>query len=340
VSEPTIDLDGDESSVPEADPVIVDDEPDEDGIDAIDDPEGGPVPATLPDAEGIPDDAGDVALDIVDDVEAVDPPDGWVDDCDGDEHQTQPLGFAAFVGGGFPASGIPKTIGIKTYRVPDIDTKISLALRSDVAPILLYVAQQFHRRVERLHPGWNWGYAYRPVRGSSRPSFHAAGVAIDLNAPRHPLGSSPRRTFTARQRMQIAAILREVGGTVRWGGNYAGRKDPMHFEVTASPARARTVAKRLAGKATIRPVPSAGVRSVRPVALTRVLRWRRLRPLMRGADVAAVQRIAGVPRADRDGRYGRQSVAYVKAYQHRKGLAVDGRVGQATARAMGLPWRG
>jgi len=97
--------------------------------------------------------------------------------------------------------------------------------------VLAYVAEQFHRRVEALVDGWCWGWAYRDVRGTTGLSNHASGTAIDVNAPRHPLGSVG--TFSSGQVATIHAILAEVGGTVRWGGDYLGRKDEMHFEINA-----------------------------------------------------------------------------------------------------------
>lgn len=107
-----------------------------------------------------------------------------------------------------------------------------------VATVLHYVGQQFDDRVEPLTDGWCWGYANRNVIGGSDISNHASGTAIDLNAPKHPLGKSG--TFSAAQVEAIRQILAECGGVVRWGGDYSGRKDEMHFEIIAD---ARTVAE-------------------------------------------------------------------------------------------------
>jgi hypothetical protein len=114
----------------------------------------------------------------------------------------------------------------------------------DVAAVLGYVARQFHDRVENLLNGWCWGWAYRAIRGQeSGYSNHASGTAVDFNAPRHPLGV--RNTFTADQRDEIHKILNEVGNVVRWGGDYSGRVDEMHFEINASAAVVAATAGRL-----------------------------------------------------------------------------------------------
>jgi hypothetical protein len=100
-----------------------------------------------------------------------------------------------------------------------------------------------HLEVEKLVPGWCWGWAYRAVRAGSTLSNHASGTAADVNAPVHPLGK--RGTFAPKQRDQIRSILRDVDNVVRWGGNYNGRPDEMHFEINAGPAMVARVAARL-----------------------------------------------------------------------------------------------
>lgn len=135
--------------------------------------------------------------------------------------------------------GPAKRIGVRTYRVPG--TSVFLPVRREIAPLLIGFARDFHRRVERLRKGWCWGYAYRNIRGSKRPSFHAAGIAIDLNAPKHPLGRSG--TFNRAQRATINALCKKYG--LRWGGNYRRRKDEMHFEVILPRAKAVALAKRI-----------------------------------------------------------------------------------------------
>ncbi|MEU0469928.1 M15 family metallopeptidase [Amycolatopsis sp. NPDC006131] len=102
--------------------------------------------------------------------------------------------------------------------------------------LLAWVAVQFHNRVEPLVWPGNWGYAYRDIRGSTGLSNHASGTAIDLNAPKHPLGTNPSVNFTAGQIAAIRSILAQCQGCVRWGGDYTGRKDPMHFEIVRDEA--------------------------------------------------------------------------------------------------------
>jgi hypothetical protein len=143
---------------------------------------------------------------------------------------------------GWPASPNAAAIGVTPYLVADVP--IGDGVRGGVvATVLGYVALQVHRRVEPLVPGWCWGYKYRVVTGGVELSNHASGTAVDLNAPRHPLGS--RGTFTDTQVSELRRILGEVDDVVRWGGDYVGRVDEMHFEINADEAAVTAVAARL-----------------------------------------------------------------------------------------------
>jgi hypothetical protein len=133
---------------------------------------------------------------------------------------------------------------VSTFTVPG--TSVKLPLRKDYAgPLLVLLAEAFHRRVEPLVEGWCWGYAERSIRGaSSTVSNHASGTAIDLNAPRHPLGA--RGTFSASQRAELERLLKLCEGTVRWGGHYRSRADEMHLEInTTDLARIQHAAQHL-----------------------------------------------------------------------------------------------
>lgn len=66
-------------------------------------------------------------------------------------------------------------------------------------------------------------YNPRKVRGSATKwSNHAFGAAIDLNAEEN--GFNAKSTIP----LPVIAAFKKQGA--RWGGDYRGRKDPMHFE--------------------------------------------------------------------------------------------------------------
>lgn len=98
-----------------------------------------------------------------------------------------------------------------------------------LAHFILWYHEKIHRLDETGSVWDEWAYAYRPVRGSTtRLSNHASGTAVDLNATKYPLGTT---LMLAWRRAQIRARLVKYRGTIKWGGDYEGRKDEMHFEI-------------------------------------------------------------------------------------------------------------
>lgn len=131
----------------------------------------------------------------------------------------------------------------------------------DAGFLLTHFLAWFDKNIEDIEGGIfdDWGYAERPVRGGTDLSNHASGTAADANAVDHPLAA--RNTFTAAQAAKIRQKLKEYDGAIRWGGDYSGRKDEMHFEINASKARVAAVARKIRGGST-KPPSSAPERDV------------------------------------------------------------------------------
>lgn len=139
----------------------------------------------------------------------------------------------------------------------------------DVHTVFQWLVEQLDRRVERaVNPGC-WGYNFRGNRNGSGLSNHSSATAIDYNAPEHPNGVRTARTFSQREIDEIHAILRELDGVIRWGGDYKGTPDSMHFEINASAERVAAVARKIerwrAGKPQGAPKPPVKVTGPKPV---------------------------------------------------------------------------
>ena len=67
-----------------------------------------------------------------------------------------------------------------TYVVPGSTTRLSV--RKEIAPLLIGFARDFNVQVELLNPKSCWGHAPRMIGSSGQWSFHAPGIALDLNA--------------------------------------------------------------------------------------------------------------------------------------------------------------
>lgn len=160
---------------------------------------------------------------------------------------------------GWPANDRNLT---KSWKIPGTTRAIRLE-SGDAGYVLVHFAAWFDANIEIIDTGEldDWGYAERPIRGSTTTlSNHASGTAEDLNATRHPLAVV--NTFSKAQAAKIRAKLKEYDGVIRWGGDYNGRKDEMHFEINASKARVTAVAKKLRGQVTPPPVAN------RPIGAT------------------------------------------------------------------------
>lgn len=218
------------------------------------------------------------------------------------------------------------------YRANDRSLIVSISVpggklavrKGDVAVIMQYVAEQFHSTVEPLKWPGNWGYAERKIRGGSSLSNHASGTAIDLNAPKHYLGAVG--TFTSSQVRAIRKILSACEGTIRWGGDYRGRKDEMHFEINAGTAKVARVAKKLRPKLQGPSIPGGGGGG--GSTYTTVTGSTPLVKLYhKGEPVRRIQKAVGIAV---DGYYGPNTKNAVQAYQRKHGLAADGIVGPKT----------
>src|SRR5258707_1801513 len=65
-------------------------------------------------------------------------------------------------------------------------------------------------------------YNFRPIRGSRNLSNHAFGAAIDIDPEHYPLGAKTRQPDI------IINAFKNQGAL--YGGDYKGRRDPMHYE--------------------------------------------------------------------------------------------------------------
>lgn len=137
----------------------------------------------------------------------------------------------------------------KLYKWIIPGTNRHFLMRNGSAGFLLaHFILWYHEKVHRLDaPGsvWDeWAWAWRPIRGQEEGlSNHSSGTAVDLNATNYPLGTTLMKRWRI---LKILARLVFFRGTIRWGGQYQGRKDQMHFEINKPLGRVERLARRLA----------------------------------------------------------------------------------------------
>ena len=220
-------------------------------------------------------------------------------------------------------NGWPAQTAAPTHKLSRITGRV---LAGDVAKLFEYLVDQFHYRVEPIDLASSWGWAYRPIRGTTNTvSNHASGTAIDLNAPKHPLGKGG--TFTPSQVAAIRKILSELGGVIRWGGDYA-RKDEMHFEINVSPQSGR-----VAVAATKLGIPHPESQAANSLGVINAQALPTLTFKSKGQAVGALQtklKQLGYYPGKIDQDFGKQTESAVRAFQRANKLKDDGIVGAKT----------
>lgn len=116
--------------------------------------------------------------------------------------------------------------GVARIRVP-VDRRLAVLVGALVAGLE-------RARAFPFTPGWCWGYACRPIGGTSRASEHSKATAVDLDAPTNPM----RRPLTTNMPAGTAELAARLGFT--WGGLWS-TPDPMHFEFAGTPQDAARI---------------------------------------------------------------------------------------------------
>lgn len=200
------------------------------------------------------------------------------------------------------------------FKIPGTGARLSL--RKEVASLMVGLARDFHQNVEPLNAKSCWGHDFRKIDDSGSWSFHAPGIAIDLNATDHPRGK--RDTFSTNQVKSIRKLLQNYSyqgvRLFRWGGDFSTKVDEMHFEII--------VPRGIALKA----VDGGRVRGANPPEHKPGSRELRVTdPRMTGDDVEYVQRWIGEREAGQpDGFFGPDTRDGVRWYQGMRGIEVTG----------------
>lgn len=127
---------------------------------------------------------------------------------------------------------------------------INIPFRREMAPLLAGLVLELEAaRGFPFTPGWCWGYACRPVKGTTTASNHSQGTSPDLDAPVNPHMSATAHALPhpGRKRIDgrylrtnmpdnVSAIAAKWG--FNWGGRYRTKPDPMHFDPAVTPAGA------------------------------------------------------------------------------------------------------
>lgn len=124
-------------------------------------------------------------------------------------------------------------ISLTTTYVVTKDGRTMRFLKGSPGEMLADFVRWFDENIRDIDAGIldDWSWAVREIRGGTSGSNHGSGTAVDINATRWNLGSDASVYLTAAEIAKVQTKLKEYRGCIRWGQNYSGRKDPMHFEI-------------------------------------------------------------------------------------------------------------
>lgn len=133
-------------------------------------------------------------------------------------------------GAGWPSCGGAKAAGTAVVTAARSGTRFSVHKR--IARLVSLLVDECERRGYLLKAGQTGGYNCRPIGGTSSPSNHSWGLAIDVNWQTNPM----RRPLTTDIPAWMVELFNRYG--FAWGGHYSGTPDAMHFEFMGTPDQA------------------------------------------------------------------------------------------------------
>ena len=115
---------------------------------------------------------------------------------------------------------------------------IQLNVRRAVAPLFVELVDWLarERAADQVPPlNSSGGYIKRFIAGTTTWSNHSWGLAADFNAGTNPYG------WDATTDMPDGTSQKANSLGMRWGGDFTGKKDGMHFEFMGTPADAARI---------------------------------------------------------------------------------------------------
>ena len=137
------------------------------------------------------------------------------------------------------APGVSKENLAKIVGVPGIP----LNVHKDVAYIHQWLADRLKLCRKEGAPPLNssGGYVKRYIKGTTTWSNHSWGLAVDYNAATNPYAYGGTTDFKPDEVRKLLKQLKHM----RWGYDYTGKKDAMHFEWIGSRQKAAEVTEEL-----------------------------------------------------------------------------------------------
>ncbi len=121
---------------------------------------------------------------------------------------------------------LPQTLLFPNWKVLGSAVEVThIAMNRDMIPAFLNALSSVKNAGLSHHlETFDGCFNIRLVRGAHDLSAHSYGLAIDLNAAKNPLGATSGGFYDLPE---FVKCFKDQG--FDWGGDFSGRKDPMHF---------------------------------------------------------------------------------------------------------------
>lgn len=191
---------------------------------------------------------------------------------------------------------------------------VKVTVRSELASLVKELLTRTKKMGYTLKAASTGGYNCRYISGTTTPSNHAYGRAVDMNWNDNP------HSYTFRSTIPPAVVKMWMNAGFYWGGHYT-KHDTMHFEYVGAKSAIGTYYKKLTGQSvptTPKPTETAFPTVKQGSSNTAAVRTLQYALVSRGYSIAV------------DGAFGAKTKAALVKFQKAQGLAADGVAGAKT----------
>lgn len=191
---------------------------------------------------------------------------------------------------------------------------VRVTVRTELAALVKELLKRTKQMGYTMHAASTGGYNCRYISGTTTPSNHAYGRAVDINWNENP------HSHTFRSTIPPKVVKMWMNAGFYWGGHYS-KPDTMHFEYVGAKSAIGTYYQKLTGS----PVPTTPTptETAFPTVKAGSGNSAAVKTLQYGLQARGYSLTV-------DGAFGAKTKAALVAFQKSRGLTADGIAGAKT----------
>lgn len=194
---------------------------------------------------------------------------------------------------------------------------VRVTVRSELASLVRELLDRTKKMGYAMDAASTGGYNCRYIAGTTTPSNHAYGRAVDINWNQNP------HSYTFRSTLPPKVVSMWMNAGFYWGGHYS-KPDTMHFEYVGAKSAIGTYYKKLTGTSVPTPPPTT---SPAETAFPTIAQGSKNAAAVRTLQHGLRARGYGI---SADGVFGAKTKAALVAFQRSHSLVADGIAGPKT----------